>query len=110
VLGHNAGFRNRDEIMFTDLLDAIHSRQGKDDAAANRNASSHVPLAGAACGHRNLVFVRKTQDRCHRSGASRQRNRIRWMAGKPFISRMLLTKLWIECELARRQLPLESLQ
>src|SRR4030095_7371086 len=105
-----AGSHTRAENGCADLLDVFHSRQRKYDAPSNRNASSDVPVAGAACRHWNLVFVRKTQDGRHRLRAPRQRDRIRWISGKPFVPGILLTKGWIEFELAPRQFPLEPFQ
>ncbi len=85
VCSDDGGLHDGDEISLINLQNPIHPLRGKGDAAPNRNATSHVAMAGAAGGHGNFMLVGEFQDFGNRLNRAGQGNGIGLMRGEPFV-------------------------
>ena len=85
----HAGLDHGDEVGGVDLLDAVHARQRKHDAAAHRHAAAHVAVARAARGDRDAVAVGEAQGGRDRLRAAGQDDGVRQVRGEPFVAGMV---------------------
>ena len=106
------GLHDGDEVPGADLPDTVHPVKAHQDAAAERDAPSHVADAGTPGSHGNIVPVCVGKDCRNLLGGARGDGDLRQGGRKPLIGAQLGKSRWVGDDpgLGRDQLPEIPLQ